>query len=257
MRVEPSDDGGEPTADGPDMPGIAVGLGQSVGDDASGSGEPGKAGKAGDLGAVRTEYRAKVDGASRAYAIDQGCARVEKIEDTIVTPAMRCLEAEDPCRRLVGLDHRLKGRDRLAEKVDNWMRADAELTYDRAFGMLKDAIRYTFQYSDAGYSDGVHADIRRLRDAGFELVDSKNSWNEAEYKGINSRWRVPENGQLFEVQFHSQASYEAKQLTHAAYERIRDPSTPPAQVREMRAFQREVTTRIPIPPGAPDIPDFP
>ena len=33
--------------------------------------------------------------------------------------------------------------------------------------------------------------------------------------------REPETGQRFEVQFHTRASFEAKQLTHAAYERLR------------------------------------
>ncbi len=58
------------------------------------------------------EHRAKVDAAYRAYAIDQGCASVEKIERELVTPAMRRIEAEDPDRHLAGLEHRLKGKDR-------------------------------------------------------------------------------------------------------------------------------------------------
>ena len=91
--------------------------------------------------------------------------------------------------------------------------------------MVKDAIRYTFQYSEEHYTEGVYADVDRLKAAGFELVELRNSWGCEEYKGINSRWRVPENGQLFEVQFHTQISFEAKQLTHPAYERLRNPAT--------------------------------
>jgi hypothetical protein len=59
--------------------------------------------------------------------------------------------------------------------------------------------------------------------------------------------------QLFEVQFHTQASFEAKQETHDAYERLRTLPEDSAEVRELRAYQREVNIKIPVPPGAPDI----
>ena len=49
---------------------------------------------------------------------------------------------------------------------------------------------------------------------------SRNSWGNLEYKGINTRW-VTQEGQRFEVQFHTPESFHAKQnITHEAYERI-------------------------------------
>jgi len=195
-------------------------------------------------------------GHDRPGAIDAGCARVEQIERETVTPAMRRIEAEDPDRHLAGLDHRLKGKDRLAEKVENWMAAQPGLMPDEAFRLAKDAIRYSFVYEEAKYTAGVHADCDRIRSAGFQPADRQNSWAEDQYKGINGRWREPGSGQLFDVQFHTQDSYNAKQATHAAYERIRDPSTPPGEVRQLRAYQREVCATIPIPPGATEIPDY-
>ena len=90
-------------------------------------------------GAVRAErviaYREEVHAVYRAYAIDQGCAEVEKIETDTVTPAMLRIEAEDPDRRLVGFENRLKGKDRLAEKVENWMATQPGLQPDEAFGI--------------------------------------------------------------------------------------------------------------------------
>jgi hypothetical protein len=170
---------------------------------------------------------------------------------------MRRIETEDPARRLAGFEHRLKGQDRLAEKVDNWVKADATLTYEAAFGLVKDAIRYTFQYADGRYADGVRADCERLKNEGFEPVDLKNSWDGTEYKGINSRWRALESGQLFEVQFHTRASCEAKEETHSAYERIRNPSTPHAEITGFRQYQRDVVAKVPVPPGARDIQNYP
>lgn len=203
------------------------------------------------------EYRAAVDAEYRKYAIDQGCARVREIEENVTTPAMRRIEAEDPSRHLVGLDHRLKGEERLAEKVSRQVESQPELTYQEAFTSVKDAIRYTFQYPDEHYAKGLWDDRERLESAGFELVELRNTWSGHEYKGINSRWREPGSSQLFEVQFHTEVSFEAKQLTHPAYEKIRNPATPPAERDEMKSYQREITARIPIPRGAMDIPNYP
>jgi hypothetical protein len=213
-----------------------------------------------DAGAARVtrslEYRANVEAVDRAYAIEQGYARVCEIEEKTVSPAMLRIEAEDPDRQLAGLEHRLKGKDRLTEKIEKWLSAQPDLQPVDAFKLVKDAIRYTFVYNEERYTAGVYADCDRLESAGFEPVDRQNSWKEDQYKGVNGRWREPGSGMLFEVQFHTQESVDAKELTHPAYERIRDTATPPDEVRELRAFQSDVCSRIRTPPGATEIPDY-
>jgi hypothetical protein len=204
---------------------------------------------------AHADLRAKADAAYRAQAIDAGCNRVQETEETVVTPAMRRIEAQDPNRSLVGLEFRLKGRERLSEKVAFDMTKKG-ITPDEAFAGVKDAIRYTFQYREDVYTSCVYSDCNRLAAEGFELVERRNSWAKEEYKGINSRWRSPEIGQLFEVQFHTEASFEAKQETHWAYERLRS-GIPAEEQKRLDQFQRDVAARVPIPPSAPDIPDYP
>src|ERR1700749_474803 len=207
--------------------------------------------------AEHAEYRDKVDAIYRGHAIDKGCERVEEIEKNVVSPEILRIEAEDADRHLLGFDCGLKGKGRLAEKGATWIKEEADMTPEQASGMIKDAIRYTFQYPDGRYADGVRADCERLKSAGFEPVDLKNSWDSAEYKGVNSRWRVPDSGQLFEVQFHTEASFSAKQETHSVYERVRDPDTPHSEIPKLREYQRSVSARIPVPPGVADIPGYP
>jgi hypothetical protein len=254
----PDDDGERP--DAADAPGV---RGADTAPDTSP--DRGLAGKnadhgAGAGGAARVarnlEYRATVEAVERAYAIDKGYARVKEIEEKTVTPAMRRIEAEDPERALVGLEHRLKGKERLTEKISKAVNERGH-TVGEAFGLVKDAIRYTFCYPDDKYTDGVHADCARLELAGFERVERENSWTKEQYKGINSRWRVPENGQLFEVQFHTPASREAKEITHPAYEKLRIGVPTPAEQRELEDFQKRITAGVPIPPRAVEIPDYP
>jgi hypothetical protein len=201
------------------------------------------------------DNRAKVDAAVRAYAIDQGYERVSEIEKGTVTPAMRRIEAEDPGRHLAGLENRLKGKDRLAEKVEFDVMKKGR-TVHQAFANVKDAIRYTFVYDEAKYTAGVYADCERLIEAGFVRFDRRNSWDGGEYKGINSRWRIPGSSQLFEVQFHTRASLEAKEETHSAYERIRSLPQDDEEIADLRAYQREVTSKVPIPPGALGVPGY-
>lgn len=108
----------------------------------------------------------------RAHAIDQGYARVQEIEEKTVTPAMRRIEAEDPDRALVGLEHRLKGKDRLTEKVTLDIEKKGR-SVNQAVTNVKDAIRYTFVYDEDKYAAGVYADCKRLENAGFGRFDRR------------------------------------------------------------------------------------
>ena len=118
MRIDRSDDGGE-QPDAAEPRGVREVKDAPVRDVAADGDRPAR----GDDGSAarvarNLEYRATVDAADRDYAIDQGYARVREIEEKTVTPAMRRIEAEDPDRHLVGLEHRLKGKERLTEKVE-------------------------------------------------------------------------------------------------------------------------------------------
>ena len=254
MRIDRSDDGGE-EPDAAESPGVREVKGAPARDVAA---DRDSAARGVDGSAVRVarslEYRATVDAGDRRYAIDQGYARVREIEEKTVTPAMRRIEAEDPERHLVGLDHRLKGKDRLTEKVT--LDVDKKgRSVDQAFANVKDAIRYTFVYDEDKYTAGVHADCARLENTGFGRFDRRNSWDQDEYKGVNSRWRIPGTNRMFEVQFHTQASLDAKEETHWAYERIRC-SVDDAEVAQLHAYQRAVTSKVPVPSDSRDIADY-
>jgi hypothetical protein len=189
--------------------------------------------------------------------VTHGCARIREVGETVITPALRRIEAEDPDRHLAGLDHYLKGEDRLKEKVAERLQLRPELSPSQVLSAVPDAVRFTFLYPEASYADGVRADLVRLRTERFELTEPlKNSWTDGQYKGINSRWREPESGQIFELQFHTRASFEAKQLTHPAYERIRNPETSDDERAELEAFQGQACDKIPIPLGAAQIGDY-
>ena len=189
---------------------------------------------------------------SRVEAV---CDLIAEREREKITPALRTIESQDPDRHLIGFNDCLKGRDRFKGKVSGMMK-ELSFSLDEAVSYVPDAIRYTFQYRETRYTQGVWADITRLKDQGFELEKLKNSWSGEQYKGINSQWIDPDSGQRFEVQFHTRISFEAKQLTHSSYERLRTKQADAFEELVLEAFQRKVTTDVPIPPGATDIPDY-
>jgi hypothetical protein len=187
----------------------------------------------------------------------KACADIHDEGERVILPAMRQIEAADTTRGLAGLEHRLKGEDRLKEKIADALRGRPGLTATQALSIVPDPVRFTFTYSPDRYADGVVADVERLKEIGLEEVKLKNLWSDEQYKGINSQWRSPETDLRIEVQFHTPASLEAKELTHRAYERIRSTDTSPTERDELEAFQRRVSALLDTPPGTTEIRDFP
>jgi hypothetical protein len=169
-----------------------------------------------------------------------------------ITPAMRRVEA--------GLEHgtlvpdtekfALKSPDRFKEKLAKMMEIEPDRSPSELSTEIHDGIRYTFMSDPDHYSVSVDTARRDLSGRGYELVNFKPGWTGKEYKGINSQWKDRVNGQAFEVQFHTPDSWEAKQKTHDAYERIMSPETAPVERARLCEYQREISSQVPIPSGA-------
>jgi hypothetical protein len=187
----------------------------------------------------------------------RACADLHEEGDRSVLPSMRRIEAADPNRRLAGLEHMLKGADRMKEKIAERLRYHPDLTPREAATDIPDAVRFTFEYSERHYTEGVVSDVERLTGAGYELLKLKNLWSKDQYKGINSQWRSPDTGLRFEVQFHTSQSREAKELTHQAYERLRDPLTSKAEETALVSYQRQVNALVRVPSEVFAVEDYP
>jgi hypothetical protein len=175
-----------------------------------------------------------------------------------LTPAMRRIEAElDHCELAPDTEKfALKSTDRFKEKfaklTQRYPGENPEILVTR----IHDGIRYTFLSDNGDYVSGVWEATDKLQEQGFELVFRKNNWGDAEYKGVNTRWRDPTSGLLFEVQLHTYKSWDAKQQTHDAYEKINDIRIPVGEVERQRQHQREVSSQIPMPSSWETIPDY-
>jgi hypothetical protein len=191
----------------------------------------------------------------------EAIGRMRETEPSISTD-MQMIEKENTYKGwLAGFDHRVKGNYRLKEKVAEELKAEQLQTAPRktateAVREIPDAIRFTSCLESGNYTRGYYDIKARLESLGYQMYLSRNSWDGREYKGINTRWVTPER-QRFEVQFHTPESFHAKEdITHKAYERIRNAMITDRERKELREFQREVSRAVPIPDGAMDIPDY-
>jgi hypothetical protein len=176
-----------------------------------------------------------------------------------ITEQVRAIERENACGGwLDGLEHKLKGEDRFKEKIAEKIEHEPNRTPADVVRRINDAIRYTFCFDSASYAEGYQDIKQRLEARDYRMVYSENHWgDDPEYKGINTRWLTQE-GQRFEVQFHTAESFHAKErVTHRAYERLRNPLTTDVERQELRAFQRDVCRWITVPEGATGVADYP
>ncbi|MFF0464320.1 hypothetical protein ACFYS5_28865, partial [Streptomyces mexicanus] len=170
-----------------------------------------------------------------------------------ITASMQDIAGRVDDGKLIGLEYRLKGEDSLKRKLATDMLEDIGMDHGAALGDIKDSIRYTMEVPADNYTHGVQQAIDDLQAKGFENVTFKNTWDSTGYKGINSTWRDPVSGQVFELQFHTADSFAAKMDGHVLYEKERLPGVSPEELASIKAEQAELFGRVPVPHGAGDI----
>jgi hypothetical protein len=181
-----------------------------------------------------------------------------KYGDRGITPAMRRVEAKLEHGALVPDTEKfaLKTPARFKEKLAKMIGRRPDSSASELANEISDGIRYTFLFDAHDYIDGVKEACAVLAGDSYQLVTLANRWDGEEYKGINSRWLDIRSGQPFEVQFHTPESWDAKQKTHDAYEKIDNPVTPVGEIETLRAYQRTVTGSIKVPDRWKEIDEY-
>jgi hypothetical protein len=172
-----------------------------------------------------------------------------------ITPAMRRIEAELEHGTLVPDTERfaLKSPDRFKEKLARMFERYPDQAGSKLASAIHDGIRYTFIFPTEDYTAGVVNAIQRLRSDGYDLRLIKPSWDAEDYRGVNSRWCDTESKVLFEVQFHTPESWDAKQRTHDIYEKLCDIRTTPVEREKLEEEQQLIVAAVPVPPGVDNI----
>ena len=175
-----------------------------------------------------------------------------------LTPAMRRIEAQLEHGQLLADTEgcALKHADSFKRKLADLILRHPDKSAEELALEVHDGIRYAFIFDDEHYADGTLQAHSRFKGNGFDLEVRRNCWPSREYKGINTRWRDPAHDLVFEVQFHTAASWDVSERAHGLYQAITDPATPPEERARLRSVYAGMSAAVPVPRGCGNIPDY-
>ena len=183
------------------------------------AGDVGPDGSVGDRPSLRPRGTLTPDQARVADALVQ---RARAAEPRITASVAEIAQAAGG--RLLGDTNRLKSADSLQRKLAEKLAGDVPLR--EAMATMKDSVRYSIGMPDAAYTAGVETAIRHLVEQGFRPADFRSRWDGSGTGGLFTTWSDPHTGQLFEVQFHTDASYHATHATAPSLVGLRLPADP-------------------------------
>jgi len=140
---------------------------------------------------------------------------------------------------LQGLEYRVKTPSSTYEKLH-------ERGADTKMEDMKDVIRYTEIYPPDELADGTNASLQDFESRGYTVDRVKNTWDEenATYRGINATLTSPD-GQTFEVQFHTQESFDLKNgELHSLYEERRTMADDNPKAIELDDRMSELSSKL-------------
>lgn len=194
---------------------------------------------------ITLKARGEADGA--VTAAREVLAKYKKYEPRI-TMLMQQLSKKFG-GELVGLEHKLKDEASLTRKI-NSEKNEFGGDYRKTARSMSDVNRYTMKLPTSNYSQTVKEVLRELKREGYK-VRIKNYWspNAGPYRGINVALES-RGGIKTELQFHTEASLQAKKKGHGLYKQYR-VSEDPRERRILWEQMIEIANNVGVPPKAP------
>jgi hypothetical protein len=134
---------------------------------------------------------------------------------------------------LQGLENKFKTENSLARKLfDSSIKDSSDsnpnVKLEKYAKNVNDVLRYTFVIEIDSYQNGFEQSLDILKKSGYEVVERRiwNAWKnvgterDTGYRGINITIKSSQN-QLFELQFHTEESFNLKSETHILYQAAR------------------------------------
>lgn len=151
--------------------------------------------------------------------------------------------------KMYGIEHKLKTKESIKRKIDTDSEEKMISLYEAA-SSIKDAVRYTSLADDNNFTKSYNSVKKSLEDKGYKETRCKNYFDlyrqgKVKHKSVQSVFQDPD-GYLFEIQFHTPSSQDAKNKKIPIYEERRKPGlSKEQQMRleaQMDALAKQVST---------------
>ncbi|HFU4059995.1 TPA: minor capsid protein [Streptococcus suis] len=149
---------------------------------------------------------------------------------------------------LEGLEFRLKSLSSLIRKIETDALLD-DISLEEAAANIKDVLRYTTIFETDVFGKNYLQMKQQLQDNGFVIKKVKNTWlQDGTYKGVNTF--IEKDGLVFEMQYHTQESFDLKNgKLHELYEERRLSTTSPERRFELDKEMFALSKSLKIPDG--------
>ncbi len=163
--------------------------------------------------------------------------------------------AREISAEMVGLENKFKSEISLIRKIADTAKASSQELWQAA-ERINDTLRYTFILPIESYTESPRQTIKHLRKADYQVPEYKiwNAWRtigsdkDRGYRGINITI-ISSQKQRFELQFHTEASFELKTETHDLYKEARLTKTLPERRVEIKEIVLKKAAKVEIPKG--------
>lgn len=149
-----------------------------------------------------------------------------------------------------GLEHRIKQPSSLASKIG----ADAkekDISFEDASKQIKDVLRYTLISGDENFVANYEKTKKGLENKGYKEIRCRNYFdfykqNKVKHKSVQCVYE-DEDGNVFELQFHTPLSQSAKELKIPLYEKRRKKGLSKKEIVEIEKQMRDLAEYVPYP----------
>lgn len=149
---------------------------------------------------------------------------------------------------LVELEHCYKSRERIFEKVYNFVNED--LSVFEAIDKIEDSLRFTYIIINSNdYINKVNEYIDKLESFGYHVYEVLNCWGDEYYQGLNIIFEYERV--KFEVQFHTINSFHIKEgYTREPYMVIRNNLSNQEMIDKANIVRKYYQKQVIAPDGA-------
>ncbi len=152
--------------------------------------------------------------------------------------------------KMYGIEHKLKTKESIKRKIDTDSEEKMISLYEAA-SSIKDAVRYTSLTDDDNFTKSYNSVKKSLEDKGYKETRCKNYFDlyrqgKVKHKSVQSVFQDPD-GYLFEIQFHTPSSQDAKNKKIPIYEERRKPGLSKEQQMRLEVQMDALAKQVSIP----------